>query len=171
MNAQQRRENILQILKDAPGPISAASLAQKLHVSRQIIVGDIALLRAANVDIFASPRGYILQKAQPKDENLYTIACKHGPDELGQEVYIIVDNGASALDVIIEHKLYGQICGQLQVSSRYDVDCFLKKLQSTSSAPLSELTGGVHFHTIRCPDVQSYERIVAKLREKGILFE
>ena len=46
MDAVQRRERILQILRDSKEPVSAASMASQVHVSRQIIVGDVALLRA-----------------------------------------------------------------------------------------------------------------------------
>ena len=44
-------------LRTAEYPVSAASLASGLSVSRQIIVGDIALLRAAGEKITATPRG------------------------------------------------------------------------------------------------------------------
>ena len=46
MNAAERRGRILEYLRSSDGPLAAAALAQKLSVSRQIIVGDVALLRA-----------------------------------------------------------------------------------------------------------------------------
>ena len=60
MDAAQRREGILELLKQSVQPLSATTIAGQFQVSRQIIVGDIALLRAANVTISATPRGYIL---------------------------------------------------------------------------------------------------------------
>lgn len=57
MNAAQRREKILQQLHGASAPISASALAAKLGVSRQIVVGDVALLRAGGAEIEATPRG------------------------------------------------------------------------------------------------------------------
>ena len=59
MKAEERRAVIAQTLT-ADRPISATALAGRFSVSRQIIVGDIALLRAAGLDIVATPRGYKL---------------------------------------------------------------------------------------------------------------
>ena len=61
MDAAQRREEIRKILGRSREPVSAATIASEVHVSRQIVVGDIALLRAGGADIQATPRGYILQ--------------------------------------------------------------------------------------------------------------
>ena len=56
MDAAQRRETIQKLLRESREPVSAASIAARVHVSRQIIVGDIALLRAGGADIQATPR-------------------------------------------------------------------------------------------------------------------
>ena len=53
MNGEDRRKQILDILGSAKGPVSGASLASRLHVSRQVIVQDIALIRAANHNIYS----------------------------------------------------------------------------------------------------------------------
>ena len=58
--AQARRQAVAQALEEAVGPVSAAALAERFSVSRQIIVGDVALLRAGGTDILATPRGYLL---------------------------------------------------------------------------------------------------------------
>ena len=47
MDGQTRREQILKMLEESEQPISGSTLAHQLGVSRQIIVGDVALLRAA----------------------------------------------------------------------------------------------------------------------------
>ena len=60
MEAAARRQAILDRLRTADRPVSASSLAAELNVSRQIIVGDIALLRAGGAEISATPRGYVL---------------------------------------------------------------------------------------------------------------
>ena len=57
ISAQERRRAVARALEEADGPVSAAALAERFSVSRQIIVGDIALLRAAGADISATPRG------------------------------------------------------------------------------------------------------------------
>ncbi|MGI5966959.1 MULTISPECIES: transcription repressor NadR [Anaerotruncus] len=170
MVASERREKIKELLMAAGQPVSASVLAKQMGVSRQIIVGDIALLRASNLTISATPRGYILAQ-QSERERCYTVACKHGQDQIAQELYAVVDNGGGVIDVVVEHAVYGQISGQLHVFSRYDADSFLRKLRASSGTPLSALTGGVHLHTISCPDQETFRRICAALAEKGILFE
>lgn len=154
-------------------PVSATSLAKQLNVSRQVIVGDIALLRAADVHIFSTPRGYVMQQKENMDQgNLYTIACIHqGDDGLAEELFAMVDNGGKVLDVIVEHPIYGQLSGQLQLANRYDVNCFVRSIQENQATPLCNLTNGVHLHTVSCPSREVYERIVEALKEKKILFE
>ena len=65
MTSAQRRDTILQQLHTGEKPISAAALAAQLGVSRQVIVGDVALLRAGGVDIQATPRGYVMGADRP----------------------------------------------------------------------------------------------------------
>ena len=60
MTAEQRRSRISARLHEAHQPISATALAKELGVSRQIIVGDVALLRAAGQAITATARGYVI---------------------------------------------------------------------------------------------------------------
>ena len=83
----------------------------------------------------------------------------------------MVDNGGGLLDVIVEHPLYGQISGSLQIFSRYDVDLFLKKLRENRANPLSTLTEGIHLHTLSCPSPEVFARVRKALSEKGILLE
>lgn len=172
MEAAQRREEILGVLRDSTQPVSASAIAGRFKVSRQIIVGDIALLRAANHAIAATPRGYILTDAAAQAGRLVkTIACRHGRDNLMKELYVIVDNGCGVIDVIVEHAVYGQISGQLHIFSRYDADCFMEKLEKEKALPLCDLTGGVHLHTLSCPCEEAYGRVLEELRKDGILFE
>lgn len=168
MTAARRRDEILQALAGASGPVSAAALAARLGVSRQVVVGDVALLRAAGEQISATPRGYVLKQEQNLQTR--TIACRHDDEHLLQELYIAVDNGCAVLDVTVEHPIYGQISGQLQVFSRYDADQFYHKLTTTNAPPLCALTGGVHLHTIQFQHEEDFERVVSRLREEGILF-
>ena len=173
LDARSRRDCIHTILSDSKTPVSAASLAEKFHVSRQIIVGDIALLRASGAGVIATPRGYLIQKGQTvASEDDYTIVCSHSSDELLlDELYTVVDSGATVVDVIVEHPVYGQLTGILQISSRYDADRFVETLRSSNAAPLSQITDGIHLHTIRCPDPERIEYIKAQLNKKGILIE
>lgn len=168
MDAAGRRAKIRETLERSDHPVSAAALAERLGVSRQIIVGDVALLRAAGEQISATPRGYVLKQEQNLQTR--TIACRHDDEHLLQELYIAVDNGCAVLDVTVEHPIYGQISGQLQVFSRYDADQFYHKLTTTNAPPLCALTGGVHLHTIQFQHEEDFERVVSRLREEGILF-
>ena len=169
MQAESRRHNIIGILTGAAGPVSAGKLAGMFGVSRQIIVGDIALLRASGIDITATPRGYVLTKSS--EGIIHRIPCRHKPEEMREELQILVDNGCLVRDVIVEHPVYGQLVGQLDIATRYDVDEFISKVMRSEAAPLSDLTGGIHLHTIFCPDEEAYRRVLEKLRKSGFLFE
>lgn len=165
MKAEERRKFIQQTLT-AQRPISASALAEQCAVSRQVIVGDIALLRAAGLDIVATPRGY---KLGERSGLLRTVACVHDAGGLEPELLAMVDNGCTVLDVVVEHPLYGQITGQLQLSSRYDVQQFLEK--SKTAAPLSSLTKGVHIHNLRCPSEEAFQRVRERLMALEILYD
>ena len=168
MDKAERRNEIMKLLKGAHSPLSASFLAGKMHVSRQIIVGDIALLRAANENILSTPRGYLLEK--PEESGIrQKIACRHTKEQIKEELYAIVDEGCTVLDVIVEHPLYGQLSGLLQISSRHDVDIYLKKCENANAAPLSSLTDGLHLHTILAPDSESLFRVQETLKEKHFL--
>ena len=169
MEAASRRQAILDRLRTADRPVSASALAAGLNVSRQIIVGDIALLRAGGAEISATPRGYVLPRAT--DGITRTIACRHTLAQTGQELDILVDNGCTVLDVIVEHPVYGQLTGQLQISSRYDVEQFLARIRDSEAAPLSMLTGGLHLHTLCCPNEGAYTRACATLKAAGLLLD
>lgn len=120
LSAQERRRQISARLCRAGNPVSAAALAQEFSVSRQIIVGDVALLRASGADITATPRGYLLGHAGTG--LVRTAACSHTPEDMGRELYAIVDAGCEVLDVIVEHPVYGQLAGALHLRTRSDVD-------------------------------------------------
>lgn len=162
-----RKAAIIEAIRTSETPVSASALARKLHVSRQIIVGDIALIRASGTQIIATPRGYVWERSNAGSER--KIAILHAPQQMREELYTIVDQGAEVVDVIVEHPTYGQLVGQLQLSSRYDVDQFIDRMQGNE--PLSQLTHGVHLHTIRCRDAAVFERVENALRKKGLLYE
>ena len=169
MNAKVRRSAILARLKHENGPVSATALAKEHGVSRQIIVGDIALLRAGGEPISATPRGYLLDRENAGE--LHTVAVRHTTQEMERELHICVDNGCTVLDVVVEHPVYGQLVGQLQLSSRYDVEQFLNRSRSGAARPLSDLTGGIHLHRLLCPDEAAYRRVCRQLDEAGLLLK
>lgn len=169
MTSAERRNQISEILAQTDEPVSATSLANRFAVSRQVIVGDIALLRAAGIDIQATPRGYVIMR---RDFSGYagTIACRHDRNGLRDELYTIIDNGGGVLDVIVDHPIYGQLVGQLHLFSRHDIDDFMHRLETAQGHPLSQVTDGVHLHTIRCQDEAAFARIVAALDQIGVLY-
>jgi hypothetical protein len=169
MDAQHRRQDIARRLKAASAPVSATALAQAYAVSRQVIVGDVALLRAGGLDISATPRGYLLLGHEAG--LLRTLACRHSEAQTEDELNAIVDQGCTVVDVIVEHPIYGQLTGPLHLSSRYDVSQFLERSSQQAAAPLSLLTDGVHLHTISCPDLDAYDRVRVSLRIMGVLLE
>ena len=167
MTSQQRRNAILQQLQKADAPISATALAAALGVSRQVIVGDVALLRASGMEIQATPRGYIL--AAEAAGVTAVLACVHTAADMGRELNTMVDYGTEVIDVMVEHPVYGQLTGQLRLRSRYDVAQFLTR--AAGAAPLSALTDGIHLHTVRCPDEATLQRVTAALKAEGFLLE
>lgn len=166
MNGNERRSRILKILSAGEEAVTASRLAAEFGVTRQIIVSDIALLRANGHPIAAERRGYFLKR----DDGIYkTVICRHDVDGVQDEFYAVVDNGGKVLNVIVEHPVYGQISAELNISSRFDAEEFAQKSRQLNAAFLCDLTGGVHVHTLSVPDEAAYERIAKALDEKGIL--
>lgn len=172
MNACERRERILKELKESNKPIKGHELSKKYNVSRQIIVQDIALLRARGEEILATPQGYIIPNSHRKNKLIEKIVCKHwGYDEMEDELRTIVDLGGRIIDVIVDHPLYGEIKSPLQICSRLDLQEFMTNIRETNAEPLSSLTEGIHIHTIEVNDRGSFERIKKALMSKNYLIK
>ena len=167
MTSTERRRQVYEILQAANGPISATTLASQCAVTRQVIVGDVALLRAEGRNIAATPRGYVI----PGEAAGLTrcIACLHSLDGTRAELNAIVDCGCTVLDVIVEHPVYGQITAALHLRSRYDVEQFIARMRDSSAAPLSALTEGIHLHTLSCPSEDAFIHLKEKLNDLGVL--
>ena len=151
-------------------PVSATNFANEFSVTRQVIVADIALLRASGYSIRAEHKGYVLEKSAT-DITLRRLVVKHGQNEVTDELYAVVDHGGKVIDVIVEHSIYGQITAELNLSSRYDVDRFILRIHETGAKPLSFLTEGLHIHTVAVRDEDSFQRIVGRLNELNILVD
>lgn len=173
MNAAERRRNIEDLLRTAEGPLSASNIASRFAVSRQIIVGDIAIMRAGGLRILATPRGYILEQQNEGKPAYYerSLVCTHDKAHSADELYTVIDQGGAVIDVTVEHSIYGEISAPLHLFSRFDVDVFLEKLEASDVRPLFTLTGGPHLHRIRCASPDVFERIRKALRAKGYLYE
>ena len=168
----ERRKIILQLLKDSKRPITGSELAEKTNVSRQVIVGDITLLKARNEPIIATSQGYIyLQQGNGHVEYERTIACRHTPADTEKELNIMVDHGVTVKDVKIEHAIYGDLTASIMVSNRQEVKQFIHNLETTKAPLLSELTGGIHLHTITAANEAALDKAEAALKKEGILLD
>ncbi len=99
MTGEERRTKIIEILRDSEEPVSGAELAKRLHVSRQVIVQDIALLRAVNRNIISTTKGYVLYVKEVQKVNRCFLV-RHSDDEIEDELCTIVDNGGKVMDVV-----------------------------------------------------------------------
>ncbi len=126
MKAIERRKHILSLLQETSQPLSANYLAKEFGVSRQVIVGDVALLRAEGDLVLATPRGYLLQSSLAPLEGAYIrkIACQHGPEDVEKELTILLEGGAQILDVKLNILFYGLLSGKLNITSFEDGTVF-----------------------------------------------
>ena len=168
MDGEQRREALLQMLGDAREPLSGSALGRRLGVSRQVIVQDIALLRATNRDILSTARGYLLYNpAGARCNRCFMVS--HSTQQIADELNTIVDLGGKVLDVIITHPIYGTITVNLIISSRRDVQEFVRKIATKQTKPLKELTDDIHYHTVEAESEEVLDSIEKALAEKKYL--
>lgn len=171
MEGDERRKRILEILHEETQPISGTELSGILGVSRQIIVQDIALLRATDKNILSTNKGYILfvENFNNNNRKKRTYKVKHKDEEIKDELNTIVDFGGRILDVVVEHDIYGQIAVDLIINSRTDVEAFMKDTLKYKTKPLYALTHGIHFHTVEADTEDILEQIEKELDRKGYL--
>jgi len=164
---ETRQSQLLSFLSDAAGPLRGEDLAKTLGVTRQVVVHDIALLRASGVDVVATPRGYYLARAS-LGRHREVLAVRHGVQQTGDELYTLVDHGILVVNVMVEHPVYGEISGTLRIESRLDVDQFLDKISRHHAHLLSDLTGGYHMHEVEFSHRVQLDKAVAALVARGI---
>src|SRR5687768_857554 len=166
--SEARRSRILEIVRGAREPVTGTDLASQLGVSRQIVVQDMAILRAAGEAIVATPRGY-LPTPGPKESARFreVLAVQHGREQIEAELNALVDLGVRVVDVVVEHPVYGELRGLLMIESRADVKDFLRRLEGAE--PLSALTRGVHLHTVESSRPGAIEEAKGVLSSLGIL--
>jgi transcriptional regulator of NAD metabolism len=170
MDGNKRREKLIQLLKASNNPISGGELANKLGVSRQVIVQDIALLRASDIDIISTTKGYLLyQSRETKHQRIINVS--HSTESIEDELCTIVDNGGKVLDVHVIHEIYGQIVTDLIIRNRSDVYDFVKQVNEKRIVPLKELTAGAHRHTIEADSEDALDRIEEALLRKNYLIK
>lgn len=170
MDGRERRAAIKDIICSSDKPITGAELASRFNVSRQVVVQDIALLRSSGVSIVATPSGYIHLPPTSYLRPARVFTCKHDTlDEVSEELMIIVKNGGKVRDVIIEHPVYGEMSGQLMISTEEGVKSLVNSLSKKNSAPLSSVTNGIHMHTVEAASEQVLDTIEQELIDAGII--
>lgn len=162
--ADNRKDAILTRLSQTKDPVSASVLAQELGVTRQVIVGDVALLRAAGSNVVATPRGYLLDR---RENASYVINSNHNSSRLLEELYIIIEHGCGLLNVIVEHPVYGRLTCDLNIFTRGEAEAFVQKLLDAGCQPLSAITKEGHLHTLQCPSEAHFRKLQEELKEKG----
>ncbi len=170
MTGEERRSRILQMLQTQDSPLSGTALANEFHVSRQVIVQDIALMRAESHHILSTNRGYLYRR-----ENHDTVLPKrvffvrHSNEQVLEEFLIVTELGGKVLDVVVEHELYGQIRVDLLIENDRDAREFYEKLISSKDNPLKVLTDDCHYHTVAAPSEKLLDLIAQELDNKGYL--
>jgi hypothetical protein len=165
-----RRERMIQLLQEGRRSITGSELSSSLGVSRQAIVNDIAILRAAGEPIDGGPQGYRWRGDEPTAV-LATIACRHDREGCQEELETLVAHGVAVLDVVVDHELYGAVHADMNVSSHRDVQRIMEVLHTSDVEPLSALTGGLHAHHVRAPDDVALGSARSDLALLGILVE
>ena len=168
MDGEQRREEILKLLERETKPISGTYLSKHFKVSRQVIVQDVALLRASGYDILATARGDILNQ-DASNMLQRVIWVKHTHDEAEDELNTIIDNGGRVRNVIIMHPVYGEVVADLMIKTRREIKQFVEKLKETKASTLLSLTDGMHMHTIEASSKEELDIIEEELNTKGYL--
>ncbi len=166
MSGEERREQMIALLKGANQPISGTALAKALNVSRQVVVQDIALLRAQKQDIISTCRGYIIQQ-KAVCKRIFKV--KHSDEQMEEELNLFVDFGGVVEDEFVYHKVYNVIRAEVSLKSRRDIAAYMEKLKSGISKPLKDVTSGYHYHTISAENEQILDQIQEELERRGFL--
>lgn len=170
MTGEERRAQILRKLQEQGAPLSGAALAGIFHVSRQIIVQDIALMRAENHNILSTNKGYIYRTAEAESTQPKRVFfVKHSTDQVLDEFITVTELGGKVLDVAVEHELYGQIRVDLLIETPQDAKGFALKMSRCRDNPLKVLTDDCHYHTVAAPSEKLLDLIEGELRQKGYL--
>ena len=166
LSGQERREQIQRILEQSKIPVAGIDLAKQLEVSRQVVVQDIALIRANGVMITSTNRGYVLQETGTVSR---VFKVFHTDEQVEEELNLFVDFGAKVEDVFVYHKVYGVIRAEMNIRSRRDVRNYMEGITSGKSTNLMKLTSNYHYHKIVAEDEQTLDLIQQELKEKGFL--
>lgn len=168
MKREKRHQEIIEMLRSAKEALTGAELAEACAVSRQVIVQDIAVLKASDHNIISTNKGYLLVDPPGRQR---VLKVRHRDSQIADELYTIIEAGGRINDVFVKHEMYGEIRADLSLSSRRDVDDFVRNLKEGKVTPLKKLTDGSHYHTIEASSDEVLDEIEKRLRDKGYLAE
>lgn len=166
MNGAERRTKIIALLRQNDGAVSGTTLARQAGVSRQVIVQDIALLRANGYDIVSTNQGYLLSETASFSRVFKVI---HTDEQVEEELSLFVDCGGHVEDVFVYHKIYNMVTAPMNIHSRLDVQHFMDNLTSGKSSLLKNITSGYHYHTITAASEELLDYIQEQLDKHGFL--
>ena len=163
MKGTGRRDVIIDRLKSSAQPVSGKLLAEVCEVSRQIIVRDIALIRAEGFDIISTSRGYVLHEGTQEVTRIFKVY--HSDEQMEDELYSIVDLGGKIVNVMVNHRVYGKMEADLSINSRRKVDEYMDNIRREN------ITSNYHYHEIEAESEEVLDEIENMLRGKGYLVE
>lgn len=170
MTGEMRRSQILQMLKEKGPPLSGTALAKHFHVSRQVIVQDIALMRAENHSILSTNKGYIYRTEETENSQPKRVFfVKHNTEQVYDEFITVIELGGKIMDVAVEHEIYGQIRVDLLIETAQDAADFSATILNCKDNPLKILTDDCHYHTVAAPSEKLLDLIEQELKVKGYL--
>ena len=167
MEKESRLKKILEILEKESSPVSGSKIAKLLGVTRQVVVQDVAVLKSRSFNIISTARGYIFNAKRPSFTRLF--AVKHSKAEIYKELSLIVENGGEIIDIIIEHPVYGELKGNLNIRTAEDIKIFVSAMETANAEPLLTISKGVHLHTVGATSEEALNKIEEMLRKEGML--
>ena len=166
MTGTERRTKIVELIQNSEKPLSGTALAKQCDVSRQVIVQDIALIRASGYDIISTNRGYIIQEPLVRER---VFKVNHTDEQLEEELYSIIDLGGTVANVMVNHRVYGHMEAELRINSRRKVEAFMEDIRSGKSSPLKNITSNYHYHKVAADSEETLDLIEDALRQKHFL--
>lgn len=122
------------------------------------------------IAIISTPRGYqLVAPAAPGCTRVFV--CCHGSDLMEAELNAIVDNGGIVHNVVIEHDVYGNLEGTLNLHSRRDIQQYIKRMRDSHAEMLSTISGGIHTHLVEAATEEELDAISQALRDLGVLYK
>ena len=166
MTGTERRTKIVELIQNSEKPLSGTALAKQCDVSRQVIVQDIALIRASGYDIISTNRGYSRQEPLVRER---VFKVNHTDEQLEEELYSIIDLGGTVVNVMVNHRVYGHMEAELRINSRRKVEAFMEDIRSGKSSPLKNITSNYHYHKVAADSEETLDLIEEALRQKHFL--